>query len=77
MFSLNRCYVKHYADIHSVRCVSAFVINEKGLTEILESNKLNPSLRANNPKDARYGNGQYLSDIKPGSTTPTQLAKEL
>jgi hypothetical protein len=27
-----------------------------------------------NPKDARYGDGQYLSDIVPGTKTPGQLA---
>lgn len=43
---------------------------------IVESNKLNPSLKANNPKDARYGNGQYLSDITPDSVTPAQLGKK-
>lgn len=43
---------------------------------IVESEKLNPSLKANNPKDARYGNGQYLSDIKPDSVTPAQLGKK-
>ena len=36
--------------------------NEKGLNGILESNELRPSLKANNPKDARYGDGQYLSE---------------
>ena len=49
--------------------------NEKGLNGINETKQLNPSLKANNPKDARYGNGQYLSDINPESTTPTKLAK--
>ena len=34
--------------------------SEKGLTGILDTGTLNPSLKANNPKDARYGNGQYL-----------------
>lgn len=43
---------------------------------IIESNQLNPSLKANNLKDARYGNGQYLSDITPDSKTPSQLAKQ-
>ena len=43
---------------------------------IVDSQKLNPSLKANNPKDARYGNGQYLSDIKPDTHTPAQLAKK-
>ena len=50
--------------------------NQKGLTGITESNQLNPSLKANNPNDARYGNGQYLSDIEPQTTTPAQLAKK-
>ena len=43
---------------------------------IVDSKKLNPSLKVNNPKDARYGNGQYLSDIKPESYSPAQLAKK-
>lgn len=50
--------------------------NEKGMNGIVESKQLNPSLKANNPKDARYGNGQYLSDITPDSKTPSQLAKQ-
>lgn len=41
---------------------------------IVESKKWNPSLKANNPKDVRYGNGQYLSDIRPETTKPTSLA---
>jgi hypothetical protein len=48
--------------------------NEKGLNGIIESNQLNPSLKAVNPKDARYGNGQYLTDIVPGTKTPGQLS---
>ena len=43
---------------------------------IVDSNQLNPSLKANNPKDARYGNGQYLSDITPDSVTPGQLGNK-
>lgn len=42
---------------------------------IVESNQRNPSLKANNPKDARYGNGQYLSDIEPSTQNPVSLAK--
>ncbi len=42
---------------------------------ILSSKKLNPSLKANNPKDARYGDGQYLSDIAPGSKSCAQLSR--
>ena len=34
-----------------------------------------PSLQMVNPKDARHGDGQYLSDILPGSHTPGRLAR--
>ncbi|MBP9479325.1 MAG: hypothetical protein KBF12_11980 [Sebaldella sp.] len=50
--------------------------NKKGLDGILESEQLFPSLKANNPKDARYGNGQYLSDILPNDTTPMSLSSK-
>ena len=43
---------------------------------ILESGELRPSLKAINPADVRYGNGQYLSDIIPGTKTPAQLSRE-
>jgi len=33
-------------------------------------------LKAVNPSDAWYGNGQYLSDIAPGSKTPAQLSRQ-
>lgn len=49
--------------------------DDAGLEGITSSQKLNPSLKANNPKDARYGNGQYLSDIVPGTMTNAQLSK--
>jgi RHS repeat-associated protein len=49
--------------------------DEAGLKGITESGKLNPSLRSVNPADARYGNGQYLSDIAPGTKTPAQLSR--
>jgi hypothetical protein len=42
---------------------------------IVESNSLFPSLKSVNPKDARYGNGQYLSDIPPGTMTNAQLSR--
>ncbi|MCA6095043.1 DUF6531 domain-containing protein [Streptomyces sp. SCA3-4] len=48
--------------------------NEKGYNGVLESNELWPSLKANSPKDARFGDGQYLSDIQPGSKTRGQLS---
>ena len=42
----------------------------------MNSGQLNPSLKALNPKDVRYGNGQYLSDIAPGTMTPAQLSRQ-
>lgn len=42
---------------------------------IVSSETLNPSLKAVNPNDARYGNGQYMSDISPGTKTPAQLSR--
>jgi hypothetical protein len=50
--------------------------NESGQSAILQSGTLHPSLKAVNPNDVRYGNGQYLSDITPGSKTPAQLSRE-
>lgn len=50
--------------------------DEAGHAGILESEALNPSLKALNPADARYGNGQYLSDIVPGTRTPAQLSRD-
>lgn len=49
--------------------------NEKGMQGILDSKKINPSLKANNPKDAFYGEGQYLSDILPGTKSDSQLSR--
>lgn len=49
---------------------------EEGMNGILESGELNASTKALNPADARYGNGQYLSDIAPGTMTPAQLSRQ-
>ena len=49
----------------------------KGCEEIVSSQTLKPSLMASNPKDVRHGDGQYLSDIEPGTKTPGQLAYAL
>jgi hypothetical protein len=49
--------------------------DEAGQKGILDSGQLNPSLRELNPADARYGNGQYLSDIQPGTMTSNQLSR--
>nr|WP_261644307.1 HYD1 signature containing ADP-ribosyltransferase family protein [Erwinia mallotivora] len=48
--------------------------HNNGLDGILTSKKLNPSLKANNPKDARYGDGEYLSDVKHGTKKDGQLS---
>jgi len=42
---------------------------------IVDSNELRASTKAASPKDARYGDGQYLSDIQPGTMTPGQLSR--
>ena len=66
--------------VHNKGCGTAKTLyhytNEKGMNGIVESKQLNPSLKANNPKDARYGDGQYLSDIKPNTQTPAGLARK-
>ena len=51
--------------------------NEQGMNAILESGQLNPSLKALKPNDARYGDGQYLTDILPGTKTDVGLARAL
>lgn len=48
--------------------------DEAGQRGILESGRLNPSLKSVSPKDARYGDGQYLTDIAPGTKTCAQLS---
>lgn len=59
----------------SVRARTFFhYTDEAGLTGILDSGVMRPSLRANNPMDVRYGEGQYFSHIVPGSKTPAQLS---
>jgi hypothetical protein len=50
--------------------------DEAGARGITGSGELRPSLRANNPRDVRYGEGQYLSDFAPGTKTPAQLSRE-
>jgi hypothetical protein len=46
-----------------------------GQKAILDSGQLHPLLRVVNPADARCGNGQYLSDIKPWTMTLNQLSR--
>ncbi len=49
--------------------------DEAGQAGIRESGELRPSLKAANPTDAKFGDGQYLSDIAPGSRTCSQLSR--
>jgi hypothetical protein len=48
--------------------------SEIGLAGILSTQSLRASTAASNPGDARYGNGQYLSDTEPGTKTPAELS---
>ena len=50
--------------------------NQSGMEGILQTKTIKPSLKELNPKDVRYGNGQYLSDIVPGTKTPSQLGRQ-
>lgn len=50
--------------------------NQSGMEGILQTKVIKPSLKELNPKDVRYGNGQYLSDIVPGTKTPSQLGRQ-
>ena len=47
------------------------------LESILKSNQLWPSLRSSRPRDVRYGEGQYLTDVEPGQMTGAQLSRLL
>ena len=49
--------------------------SDEGLAGILGSQALLPSTRAANPADARYGDGQYFSNILPGTMSNAQLSR--
>jgi len=49
--------------------------DDEGLAGILATQSLKPSLKSRNPKDARIGDGQYVSDIMPGTKTNNQLSR--
>lgn len=51
--------------------------DEKGYDGIINSNEIFPSTKAKRPKDARYGDGQYLTDIEPGAMSLEELSKVL
>ena len=48
---------------------------ESGMNAILATRRINPSLAIRNPHDVRHGEGQYLSDIPPGTTTSSRLSR--
>ena len=50
--------------------------NQSGMEGILQTKVIKPSLKELNSKDVRYRNGQYLSDIVPGTKTPSQLGRQ-
>jgi hypothetical protein len=47
----------------------------RGPASILASGVLLPSTASRNPNDVRYDNGQYLSDIPPGTMTTAHLSR--
>jgi RHS repeat-associated protein len=50
---------------------------EEGMQGIRTSNELRASIWKAGTKDVRYGNGQYLTDIVPGSRSNASLARQL
>jgi len=48
-----------------------------GMAGIVSTMSIRPSMKANNPNDARYGDGQYFTDIVPGTIPSTDIAKAL
>ncbi|MGI9920181.1 HYD1 signature containing ADP-ribosyltransferase family protein [Vibrio owensii] len=50
---------------------------EQGLEGIIASKQIFASTKAKRAKDARYGNGQYLTDIKPNTYSPEKLSMKL
>ncbi|MBL8565206.1 MAG: hypothetical protein JNM89_05765 [Hyphomicrobiaceae bacterium] len=49
--------------------------SKTGMEGILSSQEIFASSQANNPRDALYGTGVYVSDIVPGTMRSTQLAR--
>jgi hypothetical protein len=48
-----------------------------GYDGIIATMKLRPSQKSRSPKDARYGDGQYFTDILPGTKTRSSLSRAL
>jgi hypothetical protein len=51
--------------------------DQQGLSGILGSATLRPSLAARSPRDVRHGDGQYLTDIRPGTMNLAQISRAL
>ncbi len=63
--------------VPNVRQILYHYTDETGLNGILKDNSIRPSLKELSPKDVRYGNGQYFTDIPPGTKTPGELSYAL
>jgi hypothetical protein len=50
---------------------------ESALDQILREGALRSSSAAQNPNDARFGDGVYLTDIEPGTLTLSKLSRRL
>ncbi len=51
--------------------------DKKGYNGILDSHEIYPSTKAKRPRDARYGDGQYLTDVQPNLMSPEELSMTL
>jgi hypothetical protein len=50
---------------------------DAALQAIMNSLELLPSLARRRPQDVRYGDGQYLCSVRPGTMTAAQLSRLL
>jgi hypothetical protein len=50
---------------------------EQALKEIVRRQQLRASTSAKNPRDARYGDGVYLTDLEPGTLSLAKLSRRL
>ena len=51
--------------------------SQAGIQGIVSSGVLWASKKATNPRDVRYGDGQYLTDILPSTMNVAQLSRAL
>ncbi|UWQ06669.1 HYD1 signature containing ADP-ribosyltransferase family protein [Aliiroseovarius crassostreae] len=65
------------ADTMRGRTIMFHYTSDAGLVGILGTQALLPSTKSANPNDARYGDGQYFTDIVPGTMRSGQLAYQL